>query len=64
MASIEGRPGDKAHTCLFAVGDHFALFLAVTERVVVLHRHKEGPVVGLGGLLEFDELVGPHAAGA
>ena len=29
--------GDKTHACVVAVGDHFALFFAVDEVVVVLH---------------------------
>lgn len=60
MATVQGGPGDEADAGCGAVLVHLALFLAVAERVVVLHGDEGGPVVGACGGLELGELEGPH----
>lgn len=44
--------------------NHFALLLAVQQRVVALHGDELGPAVLLGHKLHLRELVRPHARGA
>jgi hypothetical protein len=60
---VQRRPGDQTDPGLGAVAVHLALFLAVEEAVVVLHRDELGPVVLFRAGLHHGELVGPHAAG-
>lgn len=64
MATGERRPWDDADAGGFTVWDHFTLFFAVEEGVVVLHRYEFSPAVELGDVLELGELPCPHGGGA
>ncbi len=63
-AAGEWAPGDHADAFALAEGHHFALFLAVHQVVVVLHRDESGPAVLVGEVEGFGKLPGIHAARA
>ena len=60
----ERAPGEHGDAHVEALRDHLALFLAVEEVVVVLHRDEPRPAVTVGGRLGLRELPGVHAARA
>src|SRR5436190_3466429 len=63
-AAREGAPRDNADALVDALRDHLALFLAVEQVVVVLHRDEWRPAVALGDSLGLRELPRVHAARA
>jgi hypothetical protein len=58
----ERAPRQHGHTLVDALRDHLALFLAVDEVVVVLHRGEPRGPVAVGRGLSFGELPREHAA--
>ena len=54
-------PGDDADALGAAQREHLALFLAIDEVVVVLHRDEPRPAPALGHLEHLRELPGKHA---
>ena len=60
-AAGQRAPGDDAHALRPALRDHLALFFAVDQVVVVLHRNELRPAVRFGHVLGLRELPGVHA---
>ena len=64
FAAGEWAPGDDADAFGFAEAHHLALFFAVEEVVVVLHRDEARPVVEVCDVEGLGELPGVHGGGA